>query len=521
MVKQLLAVALLCTPLFAANHYVRDGGSGDGSDWANAWDALPSTLVRGDTYYVADGTYGSYTFDDAVNGTALITIKKCTAADHGTETGYDAGYCDGQAVFSNAGTVLTFSTGYHLMDGLVGSGTSGHGFKVLLTSTTANSVYGIHFDGSSGSNNTVRHTEITHSDACTTVDGDHRQDGVRTSGADYITLQYMYIHRVPINLIMAAGTTNWLVEYSWLEESHSTSSNHGQAIYHGLPSSSAWTIRYNVFKDINGSAAIFFSTRVSDTAIYGNIFWEDASSTCAGTFATGNLLGANPGSDETGVTGLRFYNNTIINLDGRGTASDDINFDLGSDNLAYNNIWVGTTPAFTNVTGDYNDVNAATAIFTNYAGDDFHLAAATTAGTTLASPYDVDMDGVTRGSDSTWDRGAYEYGGSDATPPVVTISSPTSSATYSVATNSINLSGTATDAVGVSSVTWANDRGGSGSATGTGTWSINNITLQLGVNEITVTGADAAANEGTDTITVTYALGASRFSGRIAGGRVQ
>ena len=35
--------------------------------------------------------------------------------------------------------------------------------------------------------------------------------------------------------------------------------------------------------------------------------------------------------------------------------------------------------------------------------------AATTNGTSLASPYDVDMDGVTRGGDGVWDIGAYEY----------------------------------------------------------------------------------------------------------------
>jgi len=44
--------------LWAANHYVRAGatGAGDGSDWENAYTQLPPNLVRGDTYYIADGT---------------------------------------------------------------------------------------------------------------------------------------------------------------------------------------------------------------------------------------------------------------------------------------------------------------------------------------------------------------------------------------------------------------------------------------------------------------------------------
>ena len=38
-------------------HYVRAGATGlnNGSDWNNAWTSLPATLVRGDTYYIADG----------------------------------------------------------------------------------------------------------------------------------------------------------------------------------------------------------------------------------------------------------------------------------------------------------------------------------------------------------------------------------------------------------------------------------------------------------------------------------
>ena len=92
----------------------------------------------------------------------------------------------------------------------------------------------------------------------------------------------------------------------------------------------------------------------------------------------------------------------------------------------------------------------------------------------------------------------------DTADPVVTITSPTEDATYATSSATINLSGTASDDVGVSSVTWSNDRGGSGEATGTTTWSITGISLSEGENVITVTATDAAANEGTDVLTVTY-----------------
>jgi hypothetical protein len=55
-------------------------------------------------------------------------------------------------------------------------------------------------------------------------------------------------------------------------------------------------------------------------------------------------------------------------------------------------------------------------LFTNYASQNYHLARATTAWQSLGAPYNVDYDGKTRGSDGLWDRGAYEFNGTTATP---------------------------------------------------------------------------------------------------------
>ncbi len=92
----------------------------------------------------------------------------------------------------------------------------------------------------------------------------------------------------------------------------------------------------------------------------------------------------------------------------------------------------------------------------------------------------------------------------DTTAPAVTITSPTSNPTYSTSNVSVNLAGTASDTVGVRSVAWANDRGGSGTATGTTSWTAGGITLQAGTNVLTVTARDAAGNSRSDTLTVTY-----------------
>ena len=64
------------------------------------------------------------------------------------------------------------------------------------------------------------------------------------------------------------------------------------------------------------------------------------------------------------------------------------------------------------------------------------------------------------------------------------------------------MSGSASDNVGVTKVIWVNSLGGSGTASGTESWSISNITLSKGENVVTVTARDAAGNTSTDTLKV-------------------
>ena len=92
---------------------------------------------------------------------------------------------------------------------------------------------------------------------------------------------------------------------------------------------------------------------------------------------------------------------------------------------------------------------------------------------------------------------------SDTTKPTITITTPTTLATYIAPTGTVTLGGTASDNIGVTQVSWSNSAGGTGTMTGTANWN-STITLQSGTNTITVTGRDAAENTGTDTIAVTY-----------------
>src|SRR6185503_15421381 len=91
----------------------------------------------------------------------------------------------------------------------------------------------------------------------------------------------------------------------------------------------------------------------------------------------------------------------------------------------------------------------------------------------------------------------------DVTAPSVTISAPTGAATYATNVTPLALSGSANDNVGVTQVSWSNSAGGSGTATGTTSWSVSGIVLQPGTNVITVTARDAANNVATASVTVT------------------
>lgn len=93
----------------------------------------------------------------------------------------------------------------------------------------------------------------------------------------------------------------------------------------------------------------------------------------------------------------------------------------------------------------------------------------------------------------------------DSTAPQLRITSPTSNPTYGTIDATLALGGSASDNVGVATVQWSNDRGGSGTATGTTSWSAN-VPLQIGVNVITVTATDLAGNNSVDSISVTYSI---------------
>jgi hypothetical protein len=96
----------------------------------------------------------------------------------------------------------------------------------------------------------------------------------------------------------------------------------------------------------------------------------------------------------------------------------------------------------------------------------------------------------------------------DVSPPLVSITGPTSADDHYTGLSAIPLSGTTSDNRSVTSVAWQTDGAGimpnSGFATIVGgTWSVPSIGLALGSQTITVTATDEAGTTSTDTLVVT------------------
>src|SRR5690348_14113000 len=127
--RHLIAVLVLAGCAFAACHVVNPANvtNGTGANWTDAaggaFNTIPATLVRGDTYYLADGIYPIYVFTTADSTTTVITIKKAIASDHCADTGWNTGTMgSGQAVFtpsgaSNFGVGFRVRSDYFTLDG--------------------------------------------------------------------------------------------------------------------------------------------------------------------------------------------------------------------------------------------------------------------------------------------------------------------------------------------------------------------------------------------------------------------
>jgi len=450
----ILALLLLPFPLRGACHTVTVAGSGShtGADWNNAYAGIPATLTRGDTYYLADGSYPVYTFNTAVSGTTTAEIRKAQTYDHCTDTGWNAGTMgSAQAVFRHASPPsFEVSASYFTLNGNGQQTSPGCGVSVGATPTSEPSTpsdCGIRIDntlctsGSSDACDNPLHVDsgVTH---FTMEYLEGVGNGINNSergffgfygGGNATNAYFSGSHLFGRNagcVYFVWTSNNWSVteSYFWLTNTDIADDCHPQ--YSLTESNTSNGVEANnVYRDINGSSVFsFVSPAGTNTGwtYYNNVFWF----TSGGAYATsglddgivGNLNGAT-------LTGMTFVQNTAINIYG---AASGFYPGIYTSSTIQNNLWYlgAATPGMGGATGTlgYNSflgtVSCASGTanvcdasppnpFVSWTTGNFNLASENSDWNNrfpLGSPYTTDPNGTTR----TTDRGAYQ---SAVTPP--------------------------------------------------------------------------------------------------------
>jgi hypothetical protein len=386
-------------------------------------------------YYIAEGSYAGRSFSTAASGTSLITIKKATAADHGTSTGWNDSYGDGQVVFNSG---LTFSSPYWVLDGQTGGGAENKwnqnlGIKVIEKGDS-NSI--IKFASSSASNITVRHVELQGKGSVSSAGGSSSNDAVSIYGASNITISYFWMHgvgRCPFFI----SPKNLIVEHGWVQSYYGSSAVHSEvaSIWGFSGSVGDVTFRYNLFTDIQSTGGLMWDNSSNTSAklsVYGNVFYKPAGASWG---EANGVIGGWTGGGGEQFHNASVYNNTFINVDQESLSTFP---NISSGNTASNNLFYNCqSPDFSkfsthnynhyiNSGGTHSEANGTSASsgdpFVNLAGMDFRLKAATAAGLKLAAPFNLDPLGLARGADGVADRGAFEFGTGGA--PVPTLNAP-------------------------------------------------------------------------------------------------
>ncbi len=426
--------------VFSADHYIRAGASGNnnGNDWTNAWTSIPSTLVRGDTYYIADGDYGGYEFNTPEAGSQFVYIVKATIEEHGTDTGWNDTYGDGYAEFT--GTIY-LRRGFLEFNGKTGDfkgRSEPYGFRINATGTAGFSVRDI-----TSSDWVIKHVYVW---------GEHKDDNPGGRAIDFTpagsnSVSNLTVHRcyfknmaLPFYFI---NSSNFLIEYTVCEDNHSDAEAHSELA--SIRSSHNLTFRYNWFEDMEGTGGINqMSGDQSNWYIYGNVYYWSGDPTCQG------FSHAAIGDNASGsITNCYIFNNTFVNQPGRS----GIRFLYNPTNvIVRNNLWYGGRVNSTGASewthnyycGDADGINVqysgalcpncncgscpddvfyqlelGSDPFVDSGGEIFLLTSATNDGYHLDPPYNLDRNGNVRGSDGIWDRGAFEFTGDPVQRPQV------------------------------------------------------------------------------------------------------
>lgn len=440
----LFALALSPTVAAAACHVVTPGGSGanTGADWNNALpgSALSGTsLVRGDSYYLADGTYPAPAFQQPVSGSLVITVKKAIGSDHCTDTGWNLSSMGSAAAsFGFSGNaIVSFETSHWVFSGNGRtSSNSGYGFVLDYHISDCNAsqcfyVRNFPLFTSNLTDITVQYIqEIGHGSLTNT----HYDEGFYFFGGSSLRFTYNNIFNSSGTPFEGGGNSTVLIDHNLVDTTYYTSTNHSGGIQD--QGTSNLVISNNVWKDIEGTSVITDLCRsncgqtANNWQIFGNAFYNSTSPSNS-PFNGDGIVACINGELCTNWT---IYNNDTVNFTNNSAGIICSPCVSGSSFSIKNNIWYKNSANLTfpagsgiTVTTDYNsfiansftngftsagghDLTTSTdsGPFVNWQNGDFHLRienANWTGWLALPSPFNMDPDQNPRATD----RGAYQF----------------------------------------------------------------------------------------------------------------
>jgi len=423
---------------FGACHVVTPTGSGSrsGADWNNAYAGVPATLTRGDLYYLADGSYSSYTFNTAASGATVTEIRKAQSSDHCTDTGWNTSTMgNAQAIFP----AFTINASYFILNGNGSQTAPGCGSAPGSTVTAspsnpkdcgikiaATGNVGLGISGNAGQY-TVRYLE----EVGTGVNNGALAEFYGGSGGSVSTFSHIYAHNAGCVFFQYGGDQRQVsFSYFWGTETDGapTGSCHGQySFYAGNDSNSSE--HDNVYRDITGTAVWTFAWSPgthTNWTYYNNVIFQSSPAVAWKPYLSDGILACINSGVNCNNFGL--YQNTVVNISG----NSGINNENTGTYIVQNNLWYGGpggTPGFNKGNGgtytqDHNSFlqegsscpsgtanvcsGSSSNPFVGWPGIDFNITSENANWTnrlSLASPYTTDPSGVTR----ITDRGAYQY----------------------------------------------------------------------------------------------------------------
>jgi len=441
-------VLLFSLPVFAADHAIRIGcaNNGDGTSWncassnggTGAYNTIPSSLTRGDTYYFSAGTLTwtnfLYPLDDAESGTTRIWLKKATDATHGPSTGWSSNLGNGQTIFkSDSDYYAIFRTsydgcGYYTFDGAYGSGSNpdDYGFKFAMGTTATNPdpmlVYG-------SSNST--HYEYFHiAFVGPYPDTSHCSMGIADTPANTLIRYCLFqgfdnaVHGV---------SNDVTVDNTWFTQiwGGGASSCHGQQI---SVNDNRLTVSNSVFLDsgLPGGRTAFISFNDARTPGFGSDGWKIYNNLFINPMTGAGGIITNSSSGGTGITNAEIYNNTCVGGDCK--IHLELENPVSKNVIVKNNLYYNTNMAFDPYPSIIHDYNYWDSTCTNkptkevhgkteavgktelfIAPENFNFkikkadSVALNSGVIFSSPFNFDKNGIARPVDSPWDIGAYEH----------------------------------------------------------------------------------------------------------------